>query len=712
MPTLVPFVALLASGCALSGALLAWIALERRHLTRHAASGFEQTRRARARYAAYQDLQCHLTQAVTGFERRERELLRALATQKENLAELLAALDARQVQSDEVSPDEAVRWMEQVFEPRRAAVAERDELAAELAGWEQRLQHAQDEKRAELGRQSTLIQESTDRVRHLEPAAAAGNAQQEAQGSATIARLQQELEHALEIAGRASLAEASRAAAVGEQAALRAQLSVLGSEGERIAELCRERDEAVGALEARTAEIVRLRNGSSQPEPSGAGHDAPRIEQELERLRSEASGALEARTEREAHFAQQEAHLERELEHARSELDDLADSLVRTEAKSATSAQERGALVAERDALVEDLELERTSLEDSQRRLQEALDRIESSDQALEQELRARKSELDRAQGELQESREREQDARSSEAGRKEREAEESETLRAECRAAVHESARMTGALAEVQGELQELRAEHRGVLTTREKELGQLQSSLADLERGTDARLERESRALARREAQLAKGASKLERGRAAHDERAARRTEELKTLRAERRAARTEAKRATVVLAERKMELQALEEQLVDAERVGTRLAKDSQKSQDRLERELAKSEGKLQKLEERLAKQIETGRAKSQELAARKQAVRELKEQGKGLARDLKDATKQLGARQKASSGQKAQIGDLLRALDRARDEAASTSGKLARKGSQVEAAHDMLSSLLPMLEALGGQLDDAR
>ncbi|MEE8469578.1 MAG: hypothetical protein V3T22_14050, partial [Planctomycetota bacterium] len=454
MPTLVPFVALFASGCALSGALLAWIALERRHLTKHAASEFEQARRARARYAAYQDLQRHLTQAVTGFERRERELLRALATQKQNLAELLAALDAHQGLSDEVSPDEAVRWMEQVFEPRRAVVAERDELAAELAGWEQRLQHVQDEKRAELGRQSTLIRELTDRVRHLEPAAAAGNAEQEARSAAMVARLQGELEQALEIAGRASLAEASRAAAVGEQAALRAQLAVLGSEGERIADLCRERDEAVGALEARTAEIVRLRNGSSQPESSGEGHDAPRIEQELERLRSEASRALEARTEREAHF-------ERELERDRSELDDLRDTLVRTEASISTLAEERSALLGERDALVEDLELERTSGEDSQRRLRETQDRIESSDQATEHELRALRSQLDRTQSELEESRQREQDTSASEAERSERMADESEGLRAECRAAAHESERLTKALAQAEETLEEAVATH-----------------------------------------------------------------------------------------------------------------------------------------------------------------------------------------------------------------------------------------------------------
>lgn len=415
MPTLVPFVALFASGCALCGALFAWIALERRHVARRAAGEFERAQRTRSRYAAYQDLERHLTGAVTGFERRERKLLRALATQKENLTQLLPTLDQQQGLSDEVSPDEAVRWMEQVFEPRRAVAAERDELATELAGWEERLQHVQREKRAEFERQSTLIQELTDRVRHLEPMAAAGSAQQEAQGSATLARLQGELEHALEIAERVSLAEASRAAAVGEQAALRAELSLLTSPSERTAELCRERDELRGALEARTAEVARLRNGSFQRDPSqrdpsqrdtsGEGEDSARIGRELERLRSEASRALDARTEREAHFAQREDHLEQELERAHSELDELRNTLVQSEASMANLAEERDAFVRERDALVEDLELERTSEEDTQRRLQRALDRIAASDQASDHELRAMRSERDRAQAELEESR-------------------------------------------------------------------------------------------------------------------------------------------------------------------------------------------------------------------------------------------------------------------------------------------------------------------
>ncbi len=918
----VPFAALFACGFALSGALLAWIALERRHVSRHAEREREMIRKTRSRYAAYQDLERHLQRAVTGFEHREEDLLRTLATQKQSLAELLSVLDQHRNPTDEVSADEAVRWMEEVFEPRRERVAERAEMATVLAGWEERLELVQEEKRAEIETHTTLIQELTLRVHDLEPAAAALSAAQEADHSAQLVRLQEELEEALETAGRVALAEASREAAVGEHYALRAQLSVMAHEGERIAELCQERDEAVSALEARTEELVKLRNGSSQPDQSDEDGNPSHIEQELERLRSEASRALDARTERESQF-------EQELEQTHSELQALRDTLIRTQASSATLAEERDALSVERDTLVQDLELERaavrTKLEQAQHELQESQQRAhdvhateaQQMEQATEEleSLRAdcRAAEQDGTQwsealakaqealeesvathdemrgeyaaqakllateerereeltAQLEQSKQREESARAgssermgkasdevkslraacraaekdsksldnllgkAEVAREEAEAAQEEqraefatqdkqlaraqreleqlglklekakqreegacagttarigkasdevkSLRAECRAAEKDNKRLDKLLSHAEEErdeahaaqaeqraeftaqgkhlaraqreleklglkldkdkqreeharanlgersarsseqLKELRTEHRETLAARKrldstllvrgKELAELQSALTNLEGGAKARHKEDSRAITRLEAEVAKGESKLEQVKAAHGERATHSSEELKALRAERRGLETTAKRAATALDDREGELEALEEQVEEAGRVETRLAEERQKSQDRLERELAKSAVRLKKLEERLAKQIETGRAKSKELATRKQDARALQQQVKGLEADLNDIARHLDAKRKAASGQNAQIGDLLQALDRARDEAASTSGKLARKGSQVEAAQNLLSSLLPMLEALGGKLEEA-
>ena len=92
MPTFVPYVALFSVAAFLSGALLNWLAYERKNRRERAALAAE----IKKRYAAYLSIEARMSQAIQQFDHYENELADKLSTQREQIKDLNRALNAHE----------------------------------------------------------------------------------------------------------------------------------------------------------------------------------------------------------------------------------------------------------------------------------------------------------------------------------------------------------------------------------------------------------------------------------------------------------------------------------------------------------------------------------------------------------------------------------------------------------------------------------------
>ncbi|MFT4540348.1 MAG: chromosome segregation ATPase [Planctomycetota bacterium] len=151
----------------LSGLLFAWWLQARQQRREQAALAAEMSRQVQERYEAYLDLEDRIGGAIDVLDQQESGLLRGITEQNERIRALEAALSGIDAASGDIAQLEAAR-VEELFGQQ---AGEQTCFEDELNDWQERSFRLQNEKQAEISRQSNSIDALAERVRSLEPAA-------------------------------------------------------------------------------------------------------------------------------------------------------------------------------------------------------------------------------------------------------------------------------------------------------------------------------------------------------------------------------------------------------------------------------------------------------------------------------------------------------------------------------------------------------------
>jgi len=167
------FVILIPAASFLFGAVLVWILNERKNREELMYLEEDMLVQVRERYQAYVGLEQQIAGAITQFDKREEQFGQTLQKQSQRIVKLKQAFDKASGGEIACDPNDT-SWLEstvftKAVEQQTSKV--RDEAAQtfgeELAGWKQKLNDSEDQKRIELERQSDQLSELTGQVESM-----------------------------------------------------------------------------------------------------------------------------------------------------------------------------------------------------------------------------------------------------------------------------------------------------------------------------------------------------------------------------------------------------------------------------------------------------------------------------------------------------------------------------------------------------------------
>lgn len=355
MPSSLPLLVLTAVGLTLSGGLLAWIACETRNARKARAFARAATSQISERYRAYVLLERRIKHTIWAFDLAEREFAEKFTAQHQQILSLRTAVDEFSGEATEVSPAEAVAYMNALWPKLPEGEEEPQAADQDLGDWEDRLAQVTAEKEAELDRQTTVIEDLTNRIHNLEPL------------GGQAASLTNDLAQAQ--ARTAELEESSRILAT-EQGVLQAELeSVLAAveiarasatdelqDAKQDVENAHAEAEAAASAHAEAIETLESASSGLRLQIETQASDLSQRKTELETARTEAEASAQASAQTVQELESLGAELRLEVESLNSNLVNKEAQLDRTQTASKDSQAEQGKLVSELEVTLSEVQ--------------------------------------------------------------------------------------------------------------------------------------------------------------------------------------------------------------------------------------------------------------------------------------------------------------------------------------------------------------------